>query len=104
MLPASALLVAEPGTCFSTMGVFLSVAGTPGFGFQSTLWAPLVVFHSQEDRFLVCCFREVWVACVCAELGNGTGRDFGLGLLQVWIVGLYNWLLHSVLQLLYSPT
>ena len=92
--------MAKPGTCIITLGVFLSVAGTLGFGFQSALWAPLVIFHSQGDGFPVCHFREVRVACMSPELGSGTGRDFDLGLLQVWTVGLENWLLRPVLQLL----
>lgn len=60
------------------------------------VWFPVynlgspVMFNLQENRFLMCCFREVWVPCVCAELGSGTGRDFGLGLLQIWIVGFTN--------------
>lgn len=81
--------MAKPGTCIITLGVFLSVAGTPGFGFQSVLWALLVISDSQGDGFPVCRFREVQVACVSPELGSGTRRDFDLGLLQVWTIGFY---------------
>lgn len=65
MLPASALLVAKPETCISTLGIFLSVAEATEFGFQSTTWVPLVVFNSQEDRFLVqVSERFGWPVCV----------------------------------------
>lgn len=78
MLLASALSVTKPRTCISTLGMFLSMAGALGFGFQSTTWAPLVTFNSQEDRFLVWCFREVWVACVYAELSSGKAETLAL--------------------------
>lgn len=86
------------------LGVFLSVAGTSEFGFPSALQAFLVIFDSQGDGFPMYQIREVWVTCVSPQLCSGTGRGFDLGLLHVWTVGLENWLLHPVLQLLYSTT
>lgn len=80
------------------------MARTPGFGFPSALWGLLVMFNSQEDGFPVRHFRRFRVACVSPELGSGAGRDFDLRLLQVWTVGLENWLLRPVLQLLCSST
>lgn len=71
--------MAKPGTCTITLGVFLSVAGTPGFGFQSALRAFLVIFNSRGDGFPVCHLREIQVADVSPELGSGTGGDFDLG-------------------------